>query len=177
MSSAALCSRCQSLTFDDEKLGGKIDTCHDGVSVLCFTKSIHQCPLPWEYRDILPHLPQLEKSAGDGCKFCGFLWGAIIRAEIAPGSDSDVEIIIRLRYEWLEYYEFSSSPRKEHFSLVAAISRDNHQHRNDEERVRIHFLIGSDDGEPAYNRPFRISSSILLRIIMSVAPSKRYPKV
>lgn len=81
-SPARLCEKCKVLCFNDQDAGGFVSLPATGAPHLgmCGFDGEGSWSLELDYRfmDSLPHLPNLARSAGQGCEFCKLLRGTVL---------------------------------------------------------------------------------------------------
>jgi hypothetical protein len=104
-----LCDDCEGLRLDEERLGGFMGTSRkDQKPILRISRRWtpeddepkHVVPLLRQHRtDSSPDFPKLAESAAAGCAFCGFLRGAILRADTEALKEQG-EASIHLYYAW-----------------------------------------------------------------------------
>lgn len=99
-SGTRLCDRCQVIWFDEKALDGFMSTSEEGHPILeSDNDSWLQFDLPFFREDVLPDLPRLKESAEEGCEFCKFLRGAIIRTDFEHKEECG-NIMLTLYYIW-----------------------------------------------------------------------------
>jgi hypothetical protein len=97
-----LCDDCEALRLDDKGCRGFIGRSRTGTPALKFKikRGRFNYYLMGQHRtDSCPDFPKLAQSAAAGCDFCGFLYAAILQADI-EALETQGQAFISLSYVW-----------------------------------------------------------------------------
>lgn len=118
---SSLCSRCQTIPFDDKGLGGREELSEDGLRSLHFGPVTEALDLPinWHIEDDWPSLTHLNQRLSDSyCPVCRWIKDALVQIHVGKQFDNfDAPGFVKasLAYKWSS---FSRAKRPGLSSLV-----------------------------------------------------------